>query len=78
MNRWTTLILVLAALVGLAGDAFACPTCSSSISQQGGIDFASGYFWGILFLLTAPFLVFGLAVGYLAHLTRHQERLTDA
>lgn len=56
-------LAVLAAGLLMASEAVACPMCKAALGSQGAHgDWVGGFFWSILFMLSAVFVTFGTLV----------------
>ena len=67
------------AVVWLAGDASACPTCKDGLAESdpGTQAMAAGYFYSILFMMSMPFLIIG-TFGSFAYLSVRRAREAEA
>lgn len=61
---WTRVLLVAACQLSAAGWLWACPRCVDATPYKIGL------FWGVLFLMPLPFLVFG---GVIFWIIRHSK-----
>ena len=66
-NPWGTLAVWVAVLVLIPVAAQACPVC---VGPSSGDPTAPGFYWGILFLMTMPFVVVGSIALWLAYVNR--------
>jgi hypothetical protein len=57
MLPWLALLLVL----GLSGEALACPNCKEALANQDGdaMRLANGYSWSIILMIAMPFTLLG-------------------
>ncbi len=57
MMPWLALLVVL----GMAGDALACPNCKEAVANQDGdaMRLANGYSWSIILMIAMPFTLLG-------------------
>ncbi len=67
--------LVLVAVLCLASDAWACPTCKDGLAENdpGSQAMAAGYFYSILFMMAMPFVIIG-TFGSFAYLSVRKAR----
>lgn len=69
-QRWirsSVLLAALVALVCIASEAFACPTCKEDLANDPqGRGLATGFYYSILLMMTMPFAIIGMlgAVAY--------------
>lgn len=80
-RRWriaTVVSLVLLACLVLTAEASACPTCKEAIAGDGGShsNLVRGYFWSIIFMLSAPPMIL-LGLGTYFYLLVRRARLLD-
>lgn len=70
------LALALLAVVIVAADAAACPTCKDAVntSDVDGLNVARGYFYSILLMLAMPFTLVGSFGCYVWREMRRQQR----
>jgi len=73
--RFVIALVVLAALVLLAADVQACPTCKDGISGMDPVSQAraTGFFYSILFMMAMPFVIVG-TFGGAAYLSIRRAR----
>ncbi len=59
--RPITALLVLVAVLCLASEAWACPTCKDGLAENDPSSqaMAAGYFYSILFMMAMPFVIIG-------------------
>ena len=84
-TRLRTLLRIAAPLVtvllvvGIAGDATACPTCKDGLAENDPSTqiMAAGYFYSILFMMSMPFLIIG-TFGSFAYLSIRKAREQEA
>jgi integral membrane sensor domain MASE1 len=69
-------LLAVAIVVSIAGDAGACPTCKDGVAESDpeGTNVARGYFYSILIMLAMPFTLAGTFGAYVWREMRRQER----
>lgn len=68
-------MLVLAAGLLMTSEAAACPMCKAALgSQSAHGDWVGGFFWSILFMLSALFATFGTLVLKMYLLVRRARR----
>jgi uncharacterized membrane protein len=78
--RWQIVaLLALAAMLCLAGDASACPTCKDGLAENDPSSqaMAAGYFYSILFMMAMPFVIIG-TFGSFAYLSVRKARQAEA
>lgn len=77
-SRWLPIavgLVVMAAGVLVASEAAACPMCKAALGSQGAHgDWVGGFFWSILFMLSAVFATFGTLVLKMYLLVRRARR----
>ena len=76
--RFASVALLLAVLSGVAS---ACPTCKQALLENdpNGRSLISGYFFSILFMMSAPFAVLGTFCGMaFISIRRAKNAPTDA
>lgn len=57
--------LALAIVLAFAAIAAACPTCKESIAHDpNSANLSRGYFYSIMFMLSAPYVIFGSLAAY--------------
>ena len=57
--------LAFAFVLACAAIATGCPTCKESIAHDpNSANLSRGYFYSIMFMLSAPYLIFGSLAGY--------------
>ena len=61
LSRPAIALLAFVAVLAVAGNAFACPTCADGIAGADATSkaMAQGYFYSILFMMSMPFLLVG-------------------
>jgi hypothetical protein len=65
-------LLIALSVISWADLAIACPTCGESLSNShAGVGL--GYYWSILFLMSAPFSILAGWVYYIARILRQQR-----
>lgn len=68
-------LIVLAAGLLMTSEAAACPMCKAALgSQSAHGDWVGGFFWSILFMLSAVFATFGTLVLKMYLLVRRARR----
>jgi|SRR4051812_26385144 len=77
MKPFNPYFLVLALVLVLAADAFACPSCKDGLaSDPNGASLAQGIEASIIFMLSMPFLVFtGLCSYFYWEIRKAQKAL---
>jgi hypothetical protein len=53
-------------VVGLASDAFACPTCRENLADPQARGLATGLYYSILLMMSMPFAIVG-TLGFVAY-----------
>ncbi|MCH8840888.1 MAG: hypothetical protein IH831_09500 [Planctomycetes bacterium] len=71
-------LLVLVAVLCLASDAWACPTCKDGLAENDPSSQAmvAGYFYSILFMMAMPFVIIG-TFGSFAYLSVRKARQAE-
>ena len=71
MNK-LIVVVALALLLLLAGDALACPNCREAVANEASDAGrqASGYAWSILFMIAMPFTLLGAGTMMLVRAVR--------
>src|SRR5262245_1572874 len=77
--RWTRLAVVLVLFVlawCVASDVWACPTCKDGVAENDpqGQALAAGFYYSILFMMSAPFVVLG-ALGMVFYRSVHRAKI---
>lgn len=65
---------VVVYLLLYCGAATACPNCSDAMSTPGRAGLAKGYFWSILTMMSAPFLIMSAVTFLIIHAYRRRAR----
>ena len=81
LNLRVVKALVLVAVLCLASEAWACPTCKDGIAENdpGSQAMAAGYFYSILFMMAMPFVIictFGSFAYFSVRKARQAETLS--
>ena len=60
--------LALLVVLGMAGDAPACPNCKEAVANQDGdaMRLANGYSWSIILMIAMPFTLLGTGMMMIA------------
>lgn len=68
-------VLIIAVVALLAETALGCPTCKDGIAEAdpAAQQMAAGYFYSILFMMSAPFVLLG-TLGSCAYLSIRRAR----
>lgn len=76
LSRALLVLVAVAIVMALAGDALACPTCKDGVAEADpeGANIARGYFYSILLMLGMPFTLAGSFGIYVWREMRRQER----
>ncbi len=65
MFRFSTRVGIFLLLTVIASVATACPTCKQSLADAtNNPNLVRGYAWSIMFMMSAPFLIFAGLGGY--------------
>ena len=76
VGRALLVVVAVAILMVIAGDALACPTCKDGVAEADPewVNIARGYFYSILLMLGMPFTLAGTFGVYVWREMRRQER----
>ena len=67
--------ICLAAWLGAASVASACPSCQQALNSDASQgDLARGIYYSILFMMSMPFAIFGTFAGLMYHAVKREQR----
>ena len=78
--RVAILLLTIAAVIGVAGEASACPTCKDGLAENDPSTqaMAAGYFYSILFMMSMPFLIIATFGSFAYYSVRKAQSAQEA